>query len=74
MRSKDGRRVALREFLVFDKVLRTKLMETDPSEWPALTRKAVDAEGQSYRTAIDRALALGRITEETAAHELREIG
>jgi len=74
VRSKDGKRVALREFLVFDKRLRTKLLESDPSEWPSLTRKAVDAQGQSYRRAIETAVELGRITEETAAHELREIG
>jgi defect-in-organelle-trafficking protein DotB len=72
--STDGKRVAIREFLVFDSRLRTQLLETDPAQWPSLTRKAVEEQGQSYRKAIETALALGRISEETAARELREIG
>lgn len=74
VRSTDGRRMALREFLVFDKTLRTRFLETNPSDWPALTRRAVEEHGQSYRTAIERALAEGRITSETAAREMREVG
>lgn len=72
--STDGKRVAIREFLAFDSRLRTKLLETDPAQWPSLTRKAVEEQGQSYRKAIETALALGRISKETAAYELREIG
>lgn len=72
--STDGKRVAIREFLAFDSRLRTTLLETDPAQWPSLTRKAVEEQGQSYRLAIETALALGRISKETAAHELREIG
>ena len=71
--STDGRRTALREFLVFDAKLRNRLLETDPARWPALTRQAVIEQGQSYRAGIERALAEGRITEHTAAHELREV-
>ena len=55
-RSTDGRRTALREFLVFDAGLRGQFLGTDPSEWPALTRRAVEEQGQSYRAAIERAL------------------
>lgn len=72
--STDGKRVAIREFVAFDSRLRTKLLETDPSQWPGVTRKAVAEQGQSYRRAIEIALKVGRISEETAAHELREIG
>ena len=48
-RSTDGRRTALREFLVFDARLRGHSCATEPSEWPALTRRAVEEQGQSYR-------------------------
>jgi defect-in-organelle-trafficking protein DotB len=69
----DGRRTALREFLVFDSKLRTRFLQTSPSEWPALTRQAVDEQGQSYSAAIRHALEEGRITPETAAIEMKEL-
>ena len=72
--STDGRRTALREYLVFDADIRAKLLRTDPGEWPALTRRAVEEQGQSYRVAIDRALQEGRISEGTATYELRQTG
>jgi defect-in-organelle-trafficking protein DotB len=72
-RSADGRRTALREFLAFDSDLRRRFLRTDPGEWPELTRVAVAEQGQSYDVAIRNALEAGRITEETAAFELREI-
>ena len=62
----DGRRMALREYLVVDSTLRSKFLVTDPSEWPSLTRRAVDEQGQSYAAAIERALAAGRISEAEA--------
>jgi defect-in-organelle-trafficking protein DotB len=73
-RSADGRRTPLREFLVFDADLRSRFLRTDPGEWPALTSRAVEEKGQSYRSAIENALRAGRITEATAAYELRQIG
>ncbi len=72
--SVDGRRTPLREFLVFDAALRSQLLHTEPSAWPALTRKAVAEQGQSYARAIELALAAGRITEQVAQHEMRNIG
>jgi defect-in-organelle-trafficking protein DotB len=72
--STDGRRTALREFLVFDAALRTRFLTTSPADWPALTRRAVEEQGQSFGVAIRRALEQGRISEETAARELKEIG
>ncbi|HWO85685.1 MAG TPA: ATPase, T2SS/T4P/T4SS family, partial [Stellaceae bacterium] len=45
-RSVDGKRTALREYLVFDATLRGKFLRTDPSEWPALTQRAVEEQGQ----------------------------
>jgi defect-in-organelle-trafficking protein DotB len=71
--STDGRRTALREFLVFDSKLRTRFLQTNPSAWPALTRKAVDEQGQSYPVAIRRAVEEGRITPQTAAIEMKEL-
>jgi defect-in-organelle-trafficking protein DotB len=73
-RSTNGRRIALREFLAFDSRLRSQFLQTDPVEWPALTRRAVEEQGQSYRAAISAALEAGRISEQTAAFELREVG
>ena len=72
--STDGRRTALREILVFDAKLRTKLLQSSASEWPAITRRAVQEQGQSYASAIRAALEQGRISEQIAAYELREIG
>ncbi|ACB97231.1 type IV pilus twitching motility protein PilT [Beijerinckia indica] len=74
IRSSDGKRIALREFLVFNRALRTTFLETDPKLWPALTRQAIATEGQSYEQAINRLLEAGLISEETAAHERKEIG
>jgi len=73
-RSADGKRTALREYLVFDAPLRGKFLRTDPGEWPALTRRAVEEQGQPYSAAIERALHDGRISEQTAAYELRQVG
>jgi defect in organelle trafficking protein DotB len=73
-RSTDGRRTPLREYLVFDVDLRGRFLRTNPSEWPALTRRAVEERGQSYAVAIRRALEEGRITKETACYELRQVG
>ena len=57
-----------------DAALRTRFLETDPAQWPGLTRKAVQEQGQSFAKAIHNALTQGRISEQTAAFELREIG
>lgn len=69
--STDGKRTALREILVFDEELRGQLMRTDAKDWPDLTKRAVQERGQSYEVAIGKALAEGRITEATAAREMR---
>lgn len=69
--STDGKRTALREILVVNEELRERLMRSDASEWPDITKRAVHEEGQSYEAAIGRALQEGRITEATAARELK---
>jgi defect-in-organelle-trafficking protein DotB len=73
-RTIDGRRTALREILVFDAELRNQLLKTDPGDWPAATQRAVEERGISYRASIERAFRQGRISEETAAYELRQVG
>ena len=73
-RSIDGGRTALREYLVFDAPLRGRFLRTDPGEWPALTRRAVEEQGQPYGAAIAQALQDGRISEQTASYELRQVG
>ena len=70
----DGRRTALREFLVFDAALRSQFLRTDPAEWPALTRRAVEEQGQSYAVAIDRALAAGPDFRADSVRTRRSIG
>jgi defect in organelle trafficking protein DotB len=72
-RSADGRRTALREILVVDAALRNQLLRTDPDDWPALTQRAVEETGISYRASIERSLAEGRITEQVAAYEFRQV-
>jgi defect-in-organelle-trafficking protein DotB len=71
--SRDGRRIAIREFLVLDPTLRNQFLRTDVKDWPALTRLAVDEKGQSYRKAIKRAANENLITEQTAAYQLRQV-
>lgn len=72
--STDGRRTALREFLVFDAPLRRRLMQTSPADWPDLIRTTLEHQGQSYASAITRALEEGRISPSVAENEKRRIG
>ncbi|MDD2859487.1 MAG: ATPase, T2SS/T4P/T4SS family [Acidiphilium sp.] len=72
--SVDGKRTALREYLVFDDDLRKKLLRASPSDWPEIAQDALGRHGQSYRIAAQRALAQGRISEETAYLIKREFG
>ena len=76
VRSSNGGRTPLREFLVFDTDLRRRFLDTDPGKWPALAQDTVDAgiHGQSFGAATKRALAEGRITEEEAFLRLKEWG
>ena len=60
VRSLDGTRTALREFLVFDRPMRRKLAGTNPDRWPALVEDMLaEGRGQSFEGAIQRALAGG---------------
>ena len=74
--SADGKRTAIREFLVFDDKLRRRFLDTDPDRWPALAQDTVEegVHGQSFGIAIRRALAEGRMTESEAHVRLKELG
>ncbi|MEE3504425.1 ATPase, T2SS/T4P/T4SS family [Acidiphilium acidophilum] len=72
--SADGKRTALREYLVFDDALRRRLLSAAPSVWPEIAHDALARLGQSFRVAAQRALARGKITEETAYLIGREFG
>lgn len=73
VRSTDGKRTALREFLVFNRRLRRRMSETDPDRWPNLIDGLLDTEGQSFAVATRRALEEGRISEETVQIELKDV-
>lgn len=66
VRSTDGRRIALREFLFFDARLRARCLRTTPDEWPDMTHRAVEGQGQSFQVAIRNALRAGHISEHVA--------
>jgi len=71
--STDGKRTALREYLVFGRRIRRRLAETDPDRWPNLIEDLLETEGQSYRVATQRALDAGLITEETVRTSLKDV-
>jgi defect-in-organelle-trafficking protein DotB len=74
--STDGKRTALREFLVFNDRLRRCFLDADPDRWPALAQDTVDAgeHGQSFGAAITRALDAGRISPDEAHLRRMELG
>ncbi|GAN63302.1 secretion system type II protein DotB/TraJ [Acetobacter indonesiensis NRIC 0313] len=63
---KGGGRVAIREFLTFDRDLRFKLMRTDPQSWPEFINDVLKTDGQSFARAIEARLEQDLITEEVA--------
>ncbi len=67
----DGRRVAVREWLFFDRAMRRALMHVSPVELATAIQEQVDSKGHSYRRDADDLLAAGRITPERHAYILR---
>lgn len=59
----DGKRVALREYLVFDEEIRDILLESDPNEITTTTRKLVRQRGQLMTLDAKVKLEQGLITE-----------
>lgn len=59
----DGKRVALREYLVFDEKVRDVLLEVDPNEVTAKVRKLVKEQGKPIIVDAKEKLDAGLITE-----------
>lgn len=61
----DGKRVALREYLIFDEEVRDILLEGDPDEVTSATRRIVRERGQLMTIDAKRKLEEGVISERT---------
>lgn len=61
----DGKRVALREYLVFDEEARNLLLDSDPNEITTTTRKLVRQRGQLMTLDAKNKLEQGLISEKT---------
>ncbi|MBY0378008.1 MAG: Dot/Icm type IV secretion system ATPase DotB [Gammaproteobacteria bacterium] len=59
----DGKRVALREYLVFDEEVRDALLEGDPNEVTGTTRKLIRQRGQLMTVDARNKFELGIISE-----------
>ncbi len=59
----DGKRVALREYLVFDEKIRDALLETDPENVTALARTLLREHGQTIERDAHEKLSAGLITQ-----------
>lgn len=63
--SVDGKRVALREFLVFNEKIRDELLDSDPEQITATTRRLVEKYGQSMQVDVERKYQEGLLSERT---------
>ncbi|MDF3054642.1 MAG: dotB [Gammaproteobacteria bacterium] len=61
----DGKRVALREYLIFDEGVRDKLLSIDPTAVTAKTRELVREYGQTMLTDVEKKFSEGVISEQT---------
>jgi defect in organelle trafficking protein DotB len=61
----DGKRIALREYLVFDEALRDRLLDSDPDKITATTRDLVQQYGQPMQTDVEEKYQAGLISERT---------
>ena len=61
----DGKRVALREYLIFDEKVRDILLESDPNEITSITRKLVRERGQLMTVDAKNKFEEGVISERT---------
>ncbi len=76
--STDGKRVAAREFLVFDARVRGILLDAPVDTWPHLSREimrdaATTGRAQTMESAIERLLADGRLDPGIAEEHLRSM-
>lgn len=61
----DGKRCAVREFMVFTEQIRQSFLRRPISEWPALSADLLRDHGQSMAQAIERQWRAGRISAAT---------
>lgn len=61
--STDGKRVALREFLVFDENVRDQLLKTNPENVTQVTRELLHKRGQSMLADVEAKFKAGIISE-----------
>jgi len=59
----DGKRVALREYLIFNEEVRDRLLETDPEKVTAMTRRLVREAGQTMDVDAKTKFDAGLISE-----------
>lgn len=61
--STDGKRVALREYLIFNQDIRDELLATDPDKATQVTRKLLKQHGQTMKKDAEKKLQEGIISE-----------
>jgi len=61
--SVDGRRIALREYLVFNEDLRDELLDSDPERITATTREMVKKYGQPMRVDVEQKYKAGLLSD-----------
>lgn len=70
--SVDGRRVALREFVEFDKAARERLVEAGSHGMVAAARQLLARHGQSFAASASEALRRGLISKAVASEVVRD--
>jgi len=70
--SRDGKRIAIREFVRVDRRLRDSLLDNPVRRWSGLFKDAIADRGQTYDVSIARALKAGLITDAVAGRASRE--
>jgi defect-in-organelle-trafficking protein DotB len=65
VRKVDGNLMALREYLVFDDVVKSALYGLPPAEWGVCIRRMVQDRGMTMLQAAERAFDAGEIAQET---------
>lgn len=61
----DGKRVALREYLVFDEKIRDTLLECDPNRITATVRRLVEEHGQLMQLDVEKKYKEGLLSKRT---------
>lgn len=61
----DGKRMALREYLIFDEEVRDQLLSVNPDEATAVTRRLVKERGQPMIVDAEKAFSEGKISDRT---------